>query len=261
MSDNTSPLLLSREGAVAILRFNRPQALNAIDVSMAQAFLAAVRGLAADPGVRALLLCGEGKGFMAGGDLAVLSADPQGGAAALIGPLHEALQLLATLDLPVIAQVHGVAAGAGLSLMLQADFVLAAKGTRFNLAYVNIGASCDVGASWALPRWVGLRRALEIALLGDMLDADAAERMGLINRVVEADALPAEAMALAQRLAAGPTRALGQLRRLLRGSVERDLPAQLAAEEAAFQACAATADFREGVDAFFARRKPAFQGR
>lgn len=261
MSDNTSPLLLSREGAVAILRFNRPQALNAIDVSMAQAFLAAVRGLAADPGVRALLLCGEGKGFMAGGDLAVLSADPQGGAAALIGPLHEALQLLATLDLPVIAQVHGVAAGAGLSLMLQADFVLVAKGTRFNLAYVNIGASCDVGASWALPRWVGLRRALEIALLGDMLDADAAERMGLINRVVEADALPAEAMALAQRLAAGPTRALGQLRRLLRGSVERDLPAQLAAEEAAFQACAATADFREGVDAFFARRKPAFQGR
>lgn len=261
MSDNTSPLLLSREGAVAILRFNRPQALNAIDVSMAQAFLAAVRGLAADPGVRALLLCGEGKGFMAGGDLAVLSADPQGGAAALIGPLHEALQLLATLDLPVIAQVHGVAAGAGLSLMLQADFVLAAKGTRFNLAYVNIGASCDVGASWALPRWVGLRRALEIALLGDMLDADAAERMGLINRVVEADALPAEAMALAQRLAAGPTRALGQLRRLLRGSTERDLPAQLAAEEAAFQACAATADFREGVDAFFARRKPAFQGR
>lgn len=261
MSDDASPLLISREGAVATLRFNRPQALNAIDVPMAQAFLAAVKGLAADPGVRALLLCGEGKGFMAGGDLAVLSADPQGGAAALIGPLHEALQLLATLDLPVIAQVHGVAAGAGLSLMLQADFVLAAKGTRFNLAYVNIGASCDVGASWALPRWVGLRRALEIAMLGDMLDAEAAERMGLINRVVEPDALPAEAMALAQRLAAGPTRALGQLRRLLRGSVERDLPAQLAAEEAAFQACAATADFREGVDAFFARRKPAFQGR
>ncbi|RDI25282.1 enoyl-CoA hydratase [Pseudacidovorax intermedius] len=261
MSDDASPLLTSREGAVAILRFNRPQALNAIDVPMAQAFLAAVRGLAADPGVRALLLCGEGKGFMAGGDLGVLSADPQGGAAALIGPLHEALQLLATLDLPVVAQVHGVAAGAGLSLMLQADFVLAAKGTRFNLAYVNIGASCDVGASWALPRWVGLRRALEIALLGDMLDTEAAERMGLINRVVEADALPAEALALAQRLAAGPTRALGQLRRLLRGSVERDLPAQLAAEEEAFQVCAATADFREGVDAFFARRKPAFQGR
>lgn len=261
MSDDTSPLLLSRDGAVAILRFNRPQALNAIDVPMAEAFLEAVQRLAADDSVRALLLCGEGKGFMAGGDLEVLSADPQGGAAALIGPLHEALQLLATLDLPVVAQVHGVAAGAGLSLMLQADFVLAAKGTRFNLAYVNIGASCDVGASWALPRWVGLRRALEIAMLGDMLDAEAAERMGLINRVVEPDALPAEALALAQRLAAGPTRALGQLRRLLRGSVERDLPAQLAAEEAAFQACAATADFREGVDAFFARRKPAFQGR
>ncbi len=262
MSDSlSSPLLRAQDGAVAILSFNRPQALNAIDVPMAQAFLAAVKDLAQDRGVRALLLRGEGQGFMAGGDLGVLSADPQGGAAALIGPLHEALQLLATLDLPVVAQVHGVAAGAGLSLMLQADFVLAAAGTRFNLAYVNIGASCDVGASWALPRWVGLRRALEIAMLGDMLDADAAERMGLINRVVAADALPDEAMALARRLAAGPTRALGQLRRLLRGSVKRDLPAQLAVEEAAFQACAATADFREGVDAFFARRKPAFQGR
>ncbi|KTT24081.1 enoyl-CoA hydratase-related protein [Pseudacidovorax intermedius] len=262
MSDSlSSPLLRAQDGAVAVLSFNRPQALNAIDVPMAQAFLAAVKDLAEDRGVRALLLRGEGQGFMAGGDLGVLSADPQGGAAALIGPLHEALQLLASLDLPVVAEVHGVAAGAGLSLMLQADFVLAAAGTRFNLAYVNIGASCDVGASWALPRWVGLRRALEIAMLGDMLDADAAERMGLINRVVAADALPDEAMALARRLAAGPTRALGQLRRLLRGSVERELPAQLAAEEAAFHACAATADFREGVDAFFARRKPAFQGR
>jgi len=155
-----APLLTGRDGAVATLRFNRPAALNAIDPPMARAFLAAVREIAADRTVRAVLLSGSGKGFMAGGDLAVLSADPQGGAAELIGPLHEALTLLDTLDAPVVAQVHGVAAGAGLSLMLQADFVLAATGTRFNLAYANIGASCDVGASWALPRRVGLRRAL-----------------------------------------------------------------------------------------------------
>jgi 2-(1,2-epoxy-1,2-dihydrophenyl)acetyl-CoA isomerase len=228
---------------------------------MAQAFLAAVKDIAADNTVRAVLLSGAGKGFMAGGDLAVLQADPQGGAKALIGPLHEALVVLAGIDAPVVAQVHGVAAGAGLSLMLQADFVLAAQGTRFNLAYVNIGASCDVGASWALPRWVGLRRALEIAMLGDMLDAPAAERMGLINRVVPVDALEAEAMALAQRLANGPTVALGQLRRLMRGSFERALPEQLDAESAAFQVCAASEDFRTGVGAFFARSKPQFSGR
>lgn len=254
------PLIIGREGAVATLQFNRPAALNAIDVPMAQAFLAAVKAIAADRGVRAVLLRGSGKGFMAGGDLAVLQADPLQGAADLIGPLHEGIALLATLDTPVIAQVHGVAAGAGLSLMLQADFVLAAEGTRFNLAYVNIGASCDVGASWALPRWVGLRKALEIAMLGDMLDAPAAERIGLVNRVVAADALPAEAMALAQRLAGGPTIALGQLRRLMRGSFDRDLPAQLEAESAAFARCAASADFKTGVDAFFDKRKPQFGG-
>lgn len=257
---NESPLLLGREGAVATIRFNRPGALNAIDVPMAIAFLAAARELAADKTVRAVLLSGAGKGFMAGGDLAVLRADPIQGASDLIGPLHEALTVLATMDAPMVAQVHGVAAGAGLSLMLQADFVLAAEGTRFNLAYVNIGASCDVGASWALPRLVGLRRALEIAMLGDALDAAAAERMGLINRVVPAAELESEAMAFAQRLAAGPTVALGNLRRLMRGSFDRELAAQLDAESAAFRNCAATDDFKIGIDAFFARKPAAFTG-
>ncbi|UST53474.1 enoyl-CoA hydratase-related protein [Comamonadaceae bacterium OTU4NAUVB1] len=256
-----APLLLERDGAVARIRFNRPAALNAIDPPMARAFLATVRTLAADRSVRAVLMSGAGKGFMAGGDLGVLSADPRRGAAELIGPLHEALTVLDAMDAPLVAQVHGVAAGAGLSLMLQADFVLAAAGTRFNLAYANIGASCDVGASWALPRRVGLRRALEIALLGDTHDADAAERMGLINRVVPADALEAEALALAQRLARGPTVALGHLRRLMRGSFDRDLAGQLDAEAAAFQACAATDDFRIGLDAFRDRRPAAFTGR
>lgn len=259
---NTEPaLLVGRDGAVATLTFNRPAALNAIDVPMAQAFLAAVRDIAADKSVRAVLMSGAGKGFMAGGDLALLRADPQGGAKALIGPLHEALVVLAGLDAPVVAQVHGVAAGAGLSLMLQADFVLAAEGTRFNLAYVNIGASCDVGASWALPRWVGLRHALEIAMLGDMLEVHQAERYGLVNRVLPAEGLADAAMAMAHRLAGGPTVALGQLRRLMRGSFDRTLADQLDAESAAFQVCAATEDFRTGVDAFFERARPHFNGR
>lgn len=255
-----APLQLTREGAVATLRFNRPAALNAIDVPMARALLAAARELAADRSVRAVVLCGAGKGFVAGGDLATLQADPVQGAADLIGPLHEALTLFAAMDAPLIAQVHGVAAGAGLSLMLQADFVLAAEGTRFNLAYINIGASCDVGASWSLPRLVGLRRALEIALLGDTLTAVDAERLGLVNRVVPAAELEAQVKALAQRLANGPTRALGQMRRLLRTSFDRSLPQQLDAEAAAFGQCAQTADFRAGVEAFFARQPPHFTG-
>lgn len=182
MTERDLPLLVRRDGAVVILDFNRPGALNAIDVPMAHAFLAAVRSISANRSVRAVLLRGEGKGFMAGGFLAVLRSDPSAEAAALIGPLHEALALLERLNAPVVAQVHGEAAGAGLSLTLQADFVNAAEGTRFNLAYVNIGTSCDAGASWALPRWVGLRRALELALLGDTVEAAHAERISLVSR-------------------------------------------------------------------------------
>ncbi|MBA4256445.1 MAG: enoyl-CoA hydratase [Polaromonas sp.] len=262
MTDTPSPVLrVEREGAIATLCFNRPAALNAVDVPMAQALLAAVQDIAAHPGVRAVVLRGAGKGFMAGGDLATLAADPVQGAIDLIGPLNEAVALLHSLDAPVIAQVHGVAAGAGLSLMLQADFVLAAEGTRFNLAYINLGTSCDVGASWALPRLVGLRKALEIALLGDTLDAAEAERLGLVNRVLPAAELDAAVAQLTQRLANGPTVALGHMRRLMRSSFDHDIRTQLAAEAAAFDRCARTADVPAGIQAFFDKQPPTFQGR
>ena len=255
------PLLLERHDAIATLRFNRPGALNAIDVPMATALRDAVRYLAQDDSVRCVVLCGAGKGFMAGGDLATLRADPVQGAKDLLAPLNEAVALLAQLNAPVIAQVHGVAAGAGLSLMLQADFVLAADGTRFNLAYINLGTSCDVGASWALPRLVGLRRALEIAMLGDTYTAQDAERLGLVNRVVPATELDAAVHELAQRLASGPTLAYGRMRRLMRASFDHTLSAQLSAEGDAFEACARSADLPEGIEAFHAKRPPAFQGR
>ena len=255
------PLLLERHGAIATLRFNRPGALNAIDVPMATALRDAVRSLAQDDSVRCVVLCGAGKGFMAGGDLATLRTDPVQGAKDLLAPLDEAVALLAQLNAPVIAQVHGAAAGAGLSLMLMCDFVLAAEGTKFNLAYINLGTSCDVGASWALPRLVGLRHALEIALLGETFGTDDALRLGLINRVLPAAELDAAAHAFAQRIAAGPTLAYGHMRRLMRGSFDHDLATQLQAEAQAFDACARSADLREGIEAFFAKRPAIFQGR
>lgn len=258
--DDNPPLLLSREGAVAYLRFNRPQALNAIDAAMAAALLAASRQLAQDRGVRAVVLSGAGKGFMAGGDLAAMRADPQAIAGRIIEPLHEALKTLAALDAPLIAGVHGVVAGAGVSLMLAADFALAAEGTRFNLAYLNIGTSCDGGASFALPRLVGLRKALEIALLSEPFDAAEALRLSLVNRVVPAAALDAETRALAERLANGPTRAIGRVRRLMQGSYRADFAAQLDAEKEAFAASAASRDFDEGLAAFFEKRPPRFAG-
>lgn len=255
------PLLLERHGAVATLRFNRPEALNAIDVPMANAFLAAVQSIAADPGVRAVVLRGNGRGFMAGGDLATLRADPVQGAIDILTPLNAALQLLAQMNAPVIAQVHGAAAGAGLSLVLMADYVIAAEGTRFNLAYINLGTSCDVGASWALPRIVGVRQALEIALLGEAFTADDALRLGLVNRVVPGAELDSATTALAQRLASGPTLAYGAMKRLMRASMDHTLPEQLAAEKGAFVHCAGTDDFRAGVEAFHQRQSPQFVGR
>ena len=257
---NIALLLLERDGPIATLRFNRPEALNAIDVPMANAFLAAVQTIAADPGVRAVVLCGNGKGFMAGGDLATLRADPVQGAIDILTPLNAALPLLAQMNAPVIAQVHGVAAGAGLSLLLMADYVLMAEGTRLNLAYINLGTSCDVGASWALPRVVGLRKALEIALLGEAFTADDALRLGLVNRVVPAADLEMATAALAQRLASGPTMAYGAMKRLMRESIDRALPEQLAAEKDAFVRCAGTEDFRAGVEAFHQRQPAHFAG-
>lgn len=260
MSDAQAPLIFTRDGAIARLVFNRPAVLNALDRATAQAFAQACHTLAADRSIRAVIMSGAGRAFMAGGDLAELARDPTGAAVALIGPAHEGLALLAELRAPVIAAVHGAVAGAGMSLALACDFVLAAEGTRFSLAYVNIGASCDVSASWSLPRVVGLRKALEIALLGEAFDAAEAQRLGIVNRVLPAAQLEAQALALAQRLADGPAEAIAQLKRLLRTSLDRDLRGQLDAERAAFLACAATADFAEGVDAFIAKRTPRFGG-
>lgn len=257
---SAAPLLVERQGGLVHLIFNRPAVMNALDVPTAQALLDTARELSGDARVRAVMMTGAGPAFVAGGDLAALRADPRAATDALIEPLHAALTLLASLDAPLVAGVHGAVAGAGFSLMLAADFAVAAAGTRFNLAYANIGASCDLGASWSLPRVVGLRKATEIAMLGEALDADEALRLGLVTRVVPAEDCLAETRALTARLASGPTRAYGLLRRLLRASHARPLEAQLEAEHAAFRRAAATEDFREGLDAFFARRRPQFKG-
>jgi 2-(1,2-epoxy-1,2-dihydrophenyl)acetyl-CoA isomerase len=260
-SDETGTRVLCwREGAVAQIRFNRPRALNAIDVPMAQGFNAACQAIAADPLVRAVHISAEGSAFMAGGDLAAMRADPVPVARELIAGMHSGLLLLANLRAPVVASVQGAVFGGGLGLVLGCDLVVAAEGTRFGIAYPLIGASSDCSTSWGLVQVLGLRKAMELALLADAIDAAEALRLGLVNRVVPAEALHAEGERLAQRLAAGPTQALGQLKRLLRAAAQNDLPTHLDAEAQAFLACAQTADFTEGVSAFLDKRKPLFKG-
>jgi len=253
-------VLCWREGGIAHIRFNRPEALNAIDMALARAFHRACRQLADDTQVRVVVLSGEGRAFMAGGDLQAMQADPVAVSAALMAEMHAGIELLAAMGPPVIASVHGAVAGGGLGLALACDLILAAEGTRFNLAYTRIGTSSDCATSWGLPRWVGLRKALEIALLCQPFDAEEALRLGLVNRVVPADALAQRTDAMARQLAASAPMALAQLKHLLRNADQNDLAAQLRAEARGFAACAATADFAEGVAAFLARRAPQFRG-
>ena len=250
-----SPLLVERSGAVAHLRFNRPDVLNALDVDLAHALLEACQSLAGDGAVRVVVLSGNGRAFMAGGDLAAMRTAPVAVADALIRPAHQAMQLLAEMPKPVLASVHGAAAGAGLSLMLGADLAIAAEGTRFSFAYTDIATSCDGGASWALPRLVGLRKALEIALLAEPFDAAEALRLGLVNRVVALERLAEATLELAERLAGQAPHALANLKRLLRSALQQSLAEQLQAEHQGFLDCAARPEFVTAIDAFYARRK------
>ena len=259
---------LGLQGHVAVLTLNRPQRLNAAPPQMFDEIGAALQHLPA-LGARALLITGEGRAFCSGADLqgrAEANATP---AATTRGATsHRALTLhysptmlaLARLPLPVISAVNGVAAGIGCSLALAADFTLAARSAYFLEAFVNIGLVPDGGATWMLARQVGKARATEMMMLGERLPADKAEQWGLIYKAVDDAELMAQAMALAERLAAGPTMALGLMRQGLVRALSQSYEEALATE-ASHQALAAdSGDAKEGGLAFLERRKPVFKG-
>jgi len=253
-------LRLEVDGSVAHIVFSRPSALNAINIDMAAAFRSAVASVAANPAIRVLVLRGEGRAFMAGGDIAQLAADPVNNPERIIAPLHEGLAQMAELPIPVVAVLHGAVAGAGMSIALAADLALAADNTIFQMAYTRLGASPDASGSWHLPRLVGLRKAMELTLMNDSLDATAAQQLGLVNWVVPADELSARTDALTKRLADGAVQAFGRSKALLRSAALNTLPEQLEAERQAFQKGAQGAEFKEGAEAFLQKRRPDFQG-
>jgi 2-(1,2-epoxy-1,2-dihydrophenyl)acetyl-CoA isomerase len=256
-----SPVLLAIDGPIARITFNRPAVLNAMDASMVRGWRDALHTVRDTAGVRVLLLRGAGRAFMAGGDLAFFRHDAVRQAQDLIPAAHDCLRLMGELPVPVVASLRGAVAGAGVSVALAADLAIAAEDTRFTLAYAKVGASPDLGATWHLPQIVGQRKAMEIALLADPLNAQDALRLSLVNRVVPTDALEVHTDALLQRLADGPTVAYGRIRRLLRDAGQRALSAQLDAEQAAFEASASSEDFQEGIAAFLDKRLPHFLGR
>lgn len=248
---------------IARIVLNRPDVLNAVDVAMAQAFAAAVDDVAGRKGVRAIVIAAAGRAFLAGGDIAAFGSDPSSSAAvvdAILDAMHPAILALRAQDAPLIAAVRGAAAGAGLSLVLAADLVVAEEGAKFIMAYDRIGASPDCGGTWFLPRKVGAALAAEMMILGRTLDAAEARQAGIVNFVAPEGGLEAAVAELAGKAAHGATHAFGRFRRLADAALSASLADQLEAERAAFIAGTKTADFREGVAAFLGKRKPAFCG-
>lgn len=257
------PVLLELKDGLATLWLNRPHSLNGIDVELARALRGQLDKVSGREDVRALLIRGKGRAFCAGGDLAAFgdAADAQDVTSRTIGEFHPAIEALVKLEIPTIAGVHGAAAGAGFSLLLACDFAVAAANTRFTLAYSKIGATLDGGASWLLPKVVGLRKAKELAILSPIIDAEAAHQLGLVTKVVPDAEFDQAADEFARKLAIGPTLAYSRIKRLLERPADTPLEMQLDSEQTAFREIAATSDFREGLAAFMEKREPGFVGK
>ena len=257
----TDILQSAREGDVALLTMSRPETLNALSPALLDALRIAAAAAAAD-GARCLLVTGAGRGFSSGADLAGTGGKlPDDAGAALEAHFNPLMETLAALPIPIVTAVNGVAAGAGCSIALAGDIILAGRSAYFLQSFVNIGLIPDAGANWLLPRSVGRARANEMMMLGERVSADAALAWGLVNRVVDDAALMDEARALARRLAAMPTRALGLIRRLARETEASTFAGALAAERVAQREAGRTQDFAIGVKAFLSKKTPTFTGR
>jgi 2-(1,2-epoxy-1,2-dihydrophenyl)acetyl-CoA isomerase len=256
-------VLAATRDAVSTLTLNRPRALNALDRDLTLGLRDAVFAAEQDPAVRCVVIRG-GEHFMAGGDLKWFDGLIAGRSAAenrvqfegFIHEVHALILSLRRMPKPVLASVSGAAAGFGMSLMMACDLAIAADNAYFTLAYTLIGASPDGGSTFALPRLVGQKKAMEIALLGERFEAATAERLGLVNRVVPAASLEAETQKLAARLAAGPTAVYARTKALINRSFDHPLEVQLQQEAEAFAQSASEPDFKEGLSAFIQKRKP-----
>jgi 2-(1,2-epoxy-1,2-dihydrophenyl)acetyl-CoA isomerase len=250
---------------VATMCLNRPQKRNAIDMRVAEETLVVARRIAADPSVRAVLICGNGPALTVGGDIdhfLLRSSEEYGDLfVRMTTPFHEAFRVLSRIDAPIVTAAHGAVAGGGLGYVYAADLVVAAEGTKFVTAFAALGLSGDGGGTWHLPRLIGPRRAAEAYLRNTPIEAVDALQWGLINEIVPADELRARATTLAAELADGPTRGFARMRALLRDSWSNDLSTQLIAETEALKASGSTADAAEAIAAFAAKRKPHFTGR
>ncbi|MGV6801120.1 MAG: enoyl-CoA hydratase-related protein [bacterium] len=261
----TDILITEQKGSLLILQMNRPDSLNSFNRALLCALRDAFGQAHHDDTIRAVLLTGTGRGFCAGADLAEMPLrdndtppDLETFLKTYYQPLVEAIT---QLPKPVIAAVNGIAAGAGCSMALNCDIVIAARKAQFLLAFSRIGLIPDAGVTWQLPRLIGQAKAMGLAMLADTISAEDAERLGMIWQVVDDEEFENTAQALAMRLANGPTQALAHIKALMRHSSQQTLTEQMQMEARGQGQAAATADFMEGVSAFLQKRKAEFTGK
>ena len=257
-------VLYGKAGAVADIALNRPKKLNAFDATMHDELYDALGEAAKDDEVRCVVLRGEGRGFSAGADLAEIiqnaDGDPDLGEY-LRATYSRLVQRIVGTPKPIIAALHGPVYGAGVGIALACDLRIAAESTKFSVAFVKIGLMPDAGVTFFLPRIVGLGRAIEMSMLGDVVDADEALGVGLVNKVAADDSLAEESQALAEHLAALPTAALGRMKTAIHANFEADLETALEREAEGQTFCGYTRDHKEGVAAFFEKREAEFMGK
>jgi len=247
-------VIVTRQDAVTTLTLNRPGSLNALTDDITIAFMQALREADADSAVRVVVIRGAGAAFMAGGDLGEFASEP-GRAEAMATRFQKAIEALTLLRKPTVASIHGAAAGGGLSLALACDLAIAADNARLIFAYTKLGVACDGGISYRLPRLVGMRKALEIALMDEPLGAADALRLGLVNRVVALETLEAETSRVANRLAGLDPLTAESIKSLFAGNWNRNFGASLAAEMVAFHDCTVRPEFIERVKGILYRGK------
>jgi len=250
---------------VAVLTMNLPETLNALSLRLIQDLTASINQAITEM-ARAVVLTANGRAFCSGGDLREMRsmAEQAGRTEAYLegplGELHQLILLIRETPIPFIAAVNGICAGAGTNVALACDIVVAAENASFNEAFVKIGLSPDAGGTFFLPRAIGEKLAAELFMTGESVSAERAAQFGMINRVVSSDGLMTEALFLAKKLAAGPTGSIGRIKRMMNASSSNDLNQQLALEHDCQIESGKSADFKEGVSAFFEKRPPTFTG-
>lgn len=257
-------VLYEKDGDLAVITMNRPDALNALSQGLTRDLSAAITNAAAD-GARAIILTGAGRAFCAGGDLREMGSmrEKEGRIEAFLegplGALHGLIRVIRETPIPFIAAVNGVCAGAGTNIALACDLAVAADNATFNEAFIKIGLTPDCGGSFFLPRSIGEKLAAEFFMTGENVSAERAALFGMINHVTTADNLMTETLLLAKKLAEAPTAAIGRIKRMLNASFSNTLEQQLALEHEYQIESGRSSDFREGVTAFFEKRAPKFQ--